>query len=743
MSSYPQHLITHPIALGLRAACSAAALSSLLSTTAHADPVEGGSLPLVRARADRESAAGPVNGLTAKRSATGTKTDTALTETPQSISVIAAGEIEARAATNLKEAVGYTAGVTPSVSYDAREDLISLRGFPFDWASSYLDGLQMPSSTYGNALLEPYGLERVEVLKGPASMLYGASSTGGLLNMVSKRPLADAFRELQLQLGDHDRRQLAADLSGPVGADKTWRYRLTGLLRKSANEVEFVRDNRVFIAPSLSWHPSAQTQLTLLASYQKDDLGQSGGTQAFLPASGIALPNPNGKISRRTNGGEPGFDFYKKEQRALGYEVEHRFDPHWALQQSLRWRELRLDYQSGYGMGLDADDAKQRTLKRSAFGSFGGNKSLSADTRLLTNWGTEALAHTSMLGLDYRHSKVDERNYFGAAPSIDIFAPVYGANMVLPAVPDADQTVENRQLGLYLQDQLKIAQRWTVTLGLRWDASRNKVSERRSPDTALTKNESQLTGRAGLNYLFDNGLSPYLSVATSFTPTLDPNAYGEPFDARTGKQFELGLKYQPLGSDSLVTAAVFDIRQRNTLTADPDQAKHPFGQVQTGEYRSRGFELEARTQFDLGAPRALGATVAYTYLDPKYTKAAPGAELLPFSNLGRAPKGIAKHSGSLWLDYRLPLLKGSSVALGARYVGERPNTDMEMLGVPNSRFMLPAFTVFDAALRYETGAYRLALNLANLADKEIYDCWGDRCWYGAGRSLRATLSYNW
>jgi len=687
-------------------------------------------LPPVRATAtvQRETATGHVSGYVAKRSATGIKTDTPIIEIPQSISVITADELEARAVGNAKEAVGYTAGVTPSASFDLREDLMTFRGFPFDWASFYLDGLAMPSTTYAISTGEPYGMERIEILRGPSSMLYGQNSAGGILDMVSKRPPDLPLRELQVQLGSHGRRQLGLDVGGPLGAGGEWSYRLTGLVRRSDTEVDFVEDNRIYLAPALTWKPSAATSLTLLANAMDDDLGHSGGTAAFLPASGIALPNPNGRIARNTYGGEPGFDFYKKKQRSVGYEFQHRFDDTWQFTQTLRWRKVEVDYQTAYGLGLSPADPAQRTLDRGAFGSFGSTEALALDKRLQAAWRAGATEHTSLLGVDYRRTKLDEVRYFDFnAPGIDIFAPVYGAPFALPATPDTDQAIAMRQLGFYAQDQMKFAGRWLLTLGTRWDTARQETEDRLTPAVA-SLSEDKLTGRVGLTYLLDNGAAPYASIATSFTPTLDPNFYGSPFKARTGRQYEVGVKYQPPGSNSLYTAAVFDLTQRNVLTADPDQINHPFGQVQTGEYRSRGLELEARTQLT----RSLGMIGAYTYLDAEVTRSNDG-------NVGNTPKGIPRHTVSLWLEYRARQgsLSGLGAGLGVRYVDERPSADTPGF------YMLPAFAVLDAALSYDLGAWRFALNVANLTDKVIYDCWYERCWYGPGRSVRATATIRW
>ncbi len=682
----------------------------------------------VRDRILRETATGPVVGWVAQRTATGAKADTALIDIPQSVSVITADELSARAVASVKEAVGYTAGVTPSASFDLREDLTTFRGFPFDWASFYLDGLAMPSTTYGVSTSEPYGMERIEILRGPASMLYGQSSTGGVLNMVSKRPLDIPLREVQVQMGSHDRRQVAFDLTGPIGDSDQWSYRLTGLKRRSNTSIDFVEDNRTYLAPALTWKPSAATSLTLLASLLDDDLGRSGGTSAFLPASGIALPNPNGTIARRTYGGEPSFDYYRKKQYSAGYEFRHQFDDTWQFMQNLRWRKVDLDYQTAYGLGLLASDATRRTLRRGAFGSFGHNEAVSIDSQLQARWQSAGVTHTTLVGLDVKRIALDETRYFGVdGPSLDLFAPTYGAAFALPSDPDTDQSIVTRQVGLYLQDQMRFAQRWLLTLGARWDVASQDINDRLGATrTSLT--ERKPSGRAGLSYQFDSGIVPYVSAATSFTPTLTPNPYGAPFKALAGRQYELGVKVQPPGSNSLYTAALFDLTQRNGLTADPDQVNHPFGQVQTGEFRSQGLELEARTNLS----PSVSVIAAYTYLHARVSRSND-------DNVGNAPKGIPRNTASVWTQYkqRGGPLTGLSVGLGVRYVDKRPSADAPGF------YWVPSFTMLDAALGYDAGPWQFALSISNLTDKVTYDCWYARCWYGPARQIRATATVRW
>ncbi len=673
-------------------------------------------LPAIRVQGEREPAA-PL----AKRSSTATKTDTPLVETPQSISVVTGEEMQARGAANVRDALGYTAGVTGMVSLDTNDDL-SLRGFPMDRIKYFLSGLLVPATPFGTANVEPYGMERIEVLKGPSSMLYGQSTSGGLVNAVSKRPPEVSQREVQVGLGSDARKQVAFDVGGPLSPQSEWSYRLTGLERRSRTMVEFVRDDRTFLAPALTWRPSARTSLTLLASTQRDDAGHSGGTQALLPLSGILLPNPNGTVSPGTYGGEPGFDGKKIKQHALGYELAHAFGDTWTLQQRARVDRLKADVHQTVGFfGLDPSDG--RTLYRGAFVSDGGDTAASVDTSLQAKWGNGRVEHTSLVGLDVRRERVSELEYWGPAPTIDIFAPVYGAEVTQPSTPYSHQNFLSRQTGLYLQDQMKIDQRWLLTLGLRRDEARTRVDDHLMGVTTRPR-ERQTSWRAGASYLLGGGVAPYVSAATSFQPNTTPNPFGEPFKAARGRQYELGVKVQPPGSNSLYTAALFDLTQRNTLTADPDQINHPLGRLQVDEFRSRGLELEAKTSLT----RSLDLVAAYTYLDAKFTRSQ-------LDNLGNGFWGIPANSGALWLDYKAT--RALSIGGGVRRMGQRPTSDMNMW-----RYMQPAFTMVDAAVRYEVDHVALALSLHNLTDKVVTDC-GQQCFYSAGRSVLGTLTYRW
>lgn len=684
-------------------------------------------LPVVRVKAgaERETAAGPVVGYVAKRSVTGTKTDTPILETPQSMSVVGREELDLRKPNRIDEALQFSSGgIDVNRGIDLRYDGKQIRGFA---AGIFLDGLRLEDlGSFGPSMGEPYGLERIEALRGPSSMLYGQTSPGGLVNMVSKRPEGAALHEVEVLFGSYGRKQIAGDFGGLADEAGELAFRLTGLLRRSDTEVEFVEDNRFYIAPSMTWKPSAATQITLLVSHLSDDAGHSGGTSAFLPASGIATFNPNGRISRTTYGGEPGFDHHKKTQSMAGYELEHRVDDTWSFRQVLRRQRLKLDYQTVYGLSSFADDAI-RMYQRGVFGQFGQVDTLATDNQLTARWRSGDATHTTMMGLDYRQSRSQLKGYYGedVAP-IDIFSPVYGAPVTLPDEPYLDQGGRSTQLGAYVQDQIKFNARWLFTLGGRWDHARTSSIDHLASDARASQSDSKVTGRGAATYLFDNGVAPYLSYSTSFEPNIGSDWFGAPFKPTTGKQVEIGVKFQPQGGKSLYTASVFDIRQQKRLTSDPDQVNHPFAQVQAGEFRSRGLELEARAEVS----RALSMMAAYTYLDARISKSNDG-------DVGARPHGVPRNSLAGWFNY---ILRGSDfdglgTSLGVRYVGQAASDDA---AIP-----LPAATVVDFGMHYQFGGYRVAFNIDNLFNKDTYDMYVNNTRYGQGRLMRASLSYRW
>ena len=712
----------------------AAAAAQLLQGTGLAARVVGGTLvvekapassstalPTVTVTADaaRETATGPVDGYLARRNATGTKTDTPLIETPQSISIVTAVQVEAQKAQSLADTLAYTAGVAVRESSRATESFV-LRGFQADGQSGslYRDGTKYSSNLY-QGQQEPYGMERIELLRGAASVLYGNAAPGGIINTVSKRPTQETLRELNLELGSFHRKQVSADFGGRLSEDGDWSYRLTGLLRDSDSFVDHVQDNRTFLAPALTWRPSATTSLTVLAQYKETE---SKYIYA-LPAIGTVKPSNHGRLSRSTFIGEPGADRYQDQARSIGYLLEHAFSDQIKLRQNVRLDNAHVVYD--YTYHYDLADADQRITNRGFDQSASRARAFTADTSLELKWGSGALRHTTLVGLDHTRQKERVARYDLALPAFDIFAPTYGAT---PVDPQESLYAAHRKLkrtGIYVQDQVKVADRWVALLGGRYDWTENATSPIVGDDVWTSEKNNAFTARAGLVYLADNGLAPFASFSQSFEPAAGLGRTGERFKPTEGEQFELGLRWQPPGSETLVSATVYQLTQQNVLTLDPVNIAY---QVQTGEKRARGFEFEAKTR----VARNLSVLAAYAFTSAKTTKSNTASEI------GARSPFTPRHQASVWADYGLGELglPGLTVGGGVRYVGS--STGFAFLNAS-----VPAYTVFDAMVSYATGPWKLALNVSNLADRTYIANCTYGCFYGEARKAIVSASYRW
>jgi iron complex outermembrane receptor protein len=678
-----------------------------------AQAVSAQTLPSITVTTTPETATGPVQGYRAKRSTTATKTDTPLNETPQSISVITREFIEDQGAATLQDAMRYTAGVfSNAYGFDNRGDWAKIRGADF---VQYQDGLRMLFSSYNNIRPDTWALERVEVLKGPASVLYGQGGFGGTVNLVSKRPQAEAHKQIELSLGSHNRKQVAVDLTGPLNADGTLLYRLIALGRDSGSQVDHVPDDRSLLNPAITWAPNARTSVTLYANVQKDVSGSSVG---FFPWEGTVLPARNGQIPTNTFISEPGFDEFKAEQKALGWEARWQFSDAWTFKQNLRRSDSKVSYKSLYSRfgprpTLNPDG---RTINRTIYNAQNEADALTADTQLQGQWRHGALQSTLLAGWDFQDVTLGGAQATGNAPAIDVYAPVYGNYTPLAAVPLTP--TKQKQSGLYLQYQGKWDERWIGVVGVRRDHARSSTGTA----AASRLDVSATTGRIGFAYAHPAGFTPYVSYSEGFVPVSGVNFYNQPYQPQSSKQAELGVKYQPPGSASTYTAAVYDIREKNRRTPDP---ANPQNQIQAGEVRSKGIELEAVAALS----RAFDIVAAYTHTDARVTRSNS-------ADLGKRLSTIPEYQASLWGRYKWMVGDGLlSAGLGVRHVG--PSWD--------GRDVLetPAFTLVDAMLGYETGPWKATLTVNNLADKiHVTTCLnrGD-CFYGMRRTVMANLRY--
>lgn len=676
-------------------------------------PEPARSLPEVRVDADAEpeTATTPVIGYKARNATTATKTDTPLKETPQAVTVVTRDQMVDQGATNVQDALNYAAGVRSNAyGIDSRNDGVRIRGsFP----EEYQDGLRRMFDWYtSNTRVEPFTLERIEVLRGPSSMLFGQSNTAGIVNMVSKRPQPQRQGEVGVQLGSWGRKQVQADLTGPLTADGEWLYRLVAVGRDADTQVDHVRDDRAVLAPTLTWRPSAATSLTLQGLWQDD---RSGSTSQFFPWRGVLLPNPNGQIPTSRFIGEPGFDRYDSTRRSFGWLFEHRFDDRFAVRQNVRVSRNDVDYFTMYGDsftvpgGWAQDPVNERVLGRFVQAEHSRTKMTVADQHVQADLRTGAVAHMLLAGVDFANYRKEVRAFYdfpavygGTAPPIDVYDPVYTGYTPGPMTDQPTSSV--RQVGLYLQDQLRWND-WILVAGLRHDRARNRLGTAQAEVSANTR-------RLGLLYAMPNGVSPYVSYSESFSPQMPATlltGVQVALQPLRGRQLEAGVKVEPAGSGMVFTAAAYQLRERNRVQNNGASI------AQLPDTKTQGLELEYKGR----VTPALDVVANYTYTD-----------------VDEEIEEVPAHQLSLWGRYRFALagVAGFSAGAGVRSM----NAFADGAGPT-----VPAVTLLDLMLGYDVSNWRFALNVNNATDK-VYasTCLrrGD-CWFGARRNVVASATY--
>lgn len=672
-----------------------------------------------------ESASGPVRGYGARRSATATKTDTPLQETPQSVTVIGAEQIRDQGSPNLQEALRYAAGVRNELyGIDNRGDWFSLRGS--EESTLLYNGLREPlTGNYGVVRTEPYNFERIEVLRGPSSIVAGQNDPGGVVNLVPKRPLGEPLREVGVRVGNDALRELHADLSGPLNADGTLLYRLVAVEKESKTQIRFAQDDRTFVAPSLTYKPNARDSFTVYAEYQKDF---SQNTNAFLPIAGTLRPAPNGPIPRHLFAGEPDWDTYGGTRQRVGYSMELGLGEQWRLSHQLRhdrvdglMESMYMDWWSGFLDAAGNPDPNGQYLGRPWYISQDSLRLTTGELLLKRDWQLGGATHQLVFGVDATSMETGRRSADGMGTPLNVYDPVYGT-FPRPALGDAASSEGRiRRQGWLLQDQIRFSNGLSVRAGLRHDRVRNTVVG------GETTRDSATSTNLGVVYEIAPGLSPYLSYSESFNPVAGTDAFGRAFEPKRGEQLEVGLKWQSQTRPMQATAALYTLKEKNRLGADPD---HVGFSKQLGDSRVKGLELEGQAR--AGAWQFLASA---TYTDARASASAWGSALDPAQQL----EGIPKHMASFWAvrELRDLGLRGLSVGGGARYIGR--------IGDGTGQLFVPSVTLFDAMAAWETGPWRFALNVNNLADEDYIAMCGARgdCWFGGRRKVVLTADYRW
>ncbi|CAK6496200.1 Ferrichrome outer membrane transporter/phage receptor [Pantoea sp. Nvir] len=716
--------LRRPLALSIAVIFGSVSASALAEETlvVSADAASG---------AAQESAWGPAPTIAAKKSATGTKTDTPIEKNPQSVSVVTREEMETRQITTVKEAFNYTPGVlTGNRGSSQVIDALSIRGFSETNTNQYLDGLKLQGDNYSEFAIDPYFLERAELLRGPVSVLYGKSNPGGVVALVSKRPTQETLREVQFQMGSDNLFSTGFDFGGALDDDGVYSYRLTGLARSADAQQDKNKEKRYTIAPSFSWRPDANTRFDLLTYFQNEP---ETGYYGWLPRQGTVVPitRADGSEYKLPTSFDEGEESNKisRNTKMVGYSFEHSFNDTWAVRQNLRYADLRTDYRSIYGNGFDA--ATQSITRGSATSQERLNQ-FAVDTQAQAKFATGEVDHTLLLGVDYQRTHNDIDAAFGSAAPLSAIDPQYGNDASVGTPFPYQYLNRQEQTGLYAQDQMEW-DRWVLTLGGRYDYAMTSALNRNG-DSEVKNHDQAFTWRGGLNYVFDNGIAPYFSYSESFIPTSGTTVSGQPFDPSRAKQYEAGVKYVPKDRPITLTAALYQLTKTKNLTADPSS---PLFSVQSGEIRSRGVELEAKAAVNAN----INLTAAYTYTDAEYTHDT----LLK----GRTPVEVPKHMASLWADYTFheTALSGVSVGAGVRYVGE--SKGLYSTGTQNNQnFDVAGYTTVDAMLKYDLGRFGLpgssvGVNVKNLFDRDyVASCYRDyACYWGAERQIVGTATF--
>lgn len=673
-----------------------------------------------------ETPRGPVHGYVANRSSSGTKTNTPIMETPQSVSVIGAEEIRDQKPNKLDEVLRYSAGVRAGTfGADTRNDWWLIRGFKSDDVGLFLDGMQLFYTSYASWKLQPLNMERVEVLRGPSAVLYGGSSPSGIVNVISKMPPSEPIRYIETGVNNFGNAYVGFDVGGPVATSpengKLF-YRVVGQVQNGGTQVDFTPDNNYFIAPSVTWKPDADTTFTVLASASKQD---TRGIN-FLPYQGTVTNAAFGRIPTSTFLGDPSIDKFTREQEMLGYQFERNLNDSLTFRQNARFAHVDVTYRglvaNGYSNATTGDIARYNWYAKDT-----ANQA-NLDNQLEYRFDTGLLKHTMLFGVDLRGYQIDDYQQFqfGTTPSINVFSPVYGLNVPFTNGPFRNFLITQKQAGTYLQDQIKLGN-FTLVVSGRNDWVETTQAARDTGAIVASRDDSRFSGRAGLIYNFDNGLAPYVSYATSYNPVIGLNANNQLLLPETGKQVEVGLKVQPKWFDGYFTVSAFDLKRQNALTTDPSNA---LLQNQTGEVTSRGIELEAVANVTKEL-KLIGAFTSYHLFTSKD---------LDSSLIGKTPTNTPELLASGWADYTFKEgpLAGFGFGGGVRYVGSSWADTANTLEVP-------AVVLGDLALHYEWQNWRTALNVINVTDKiYVASCASvTSCFYGDRRRVTASVSYKW
>jgi len=679
---------------------------SLMPIVAFAQDAAGGVTelaPIIVDGSSVETISEDNDTIVPKRSVSALKTDTPLIETPRAVSVVTREELEQRAVTDMIQATRYSSGVTTGAfGYDPRFDQVYIRGIETTTTGDFRDGLRQPIMTYGSFATEVYTLDRIEVLKGPVSVMYGAASAAGIVNRISKLPLEEAHHEVELQYGTVGRKQAAFDFGGPINDEMF--YRVVGLAREGEGSYD-IADDRYLLQPSFTWQPSDNTTFTVYGLAQKGET--SASAWSYLDGDDVFLYT------------DPDFNGQKVDQYQLGYQLEHEFKNGLTFRQNARVGDVALKAHYLNRVLVNGDGTWPTTSVTDDMRTY------QIDNQLEGQFDTGSISHTLLTGLDYTYVTSDF-----AMGSGSVAPGTPGSAVAVPALTYFTGSDLN-QTGVYAQDQMEFGN-WRAVAGLRYDWAHQESIVKGAGGSTSVKDDGVLSGQLGLLYVFDNGIAPYVSYGTSFVPSTALAADGSVLDPTEGRQIEVGAKYQPEGESYSLSGAVY----RLVETGKPQYDSSFLFSHNSGENTYTGFELEGRTEFDNG----ISLIAAYTYAHAEIT------DNIDPTLIGNTPSTVPRHVASLWVNYALPddtALAGLSIGAGIRAMSDSFTSDANTSKNSGSAYL-------DAALSYDFGVtspelkgLSLSISATNLANRLEQVCTDGYCYTGRNRTVLGSLKYQW
>ena len=727
-----------------------------------------------------ESAYGEHKGYVATKSSTGSKMDVDILEIPQSVSVVTKDMMETRNVQTIQNATAYNAAITQPYGEngDVRTNYGKIRGVSHLYRSTFLDGLKLLHAGHNIPNYDAYALERVEILKGPSSVLYGASGPGGLLNLQSKKPNLSQSKEIGFSYATNSTKSVFADINHNLS--KNIAIRLTSKIKQGDNQLKDSTHKSYLINPSLSYFIDDETTLDINTSFAQTRTKGLGltfsGAKANLdyhnsiaassasiitalkanPATSALFPNAAAEAAYAQNLqnsanavnalnlpsdlliGLKDQEIFEKKHKAIGATLNKTFSDKLKLRSTFRYMRQNgaMDYSQPSASGLLpllASPSPDLTKLPMEFIQVSSDlDSFAFDNNLELKSSFSNISNTSLFGLDIQHSKYNEKEKNAVSYTFDLANP-HAALSVTPT-NTVKENFSNKilQTGIYASNSMKIYEKFVVNTSLRYDKLKDTKEDKKNSTTSTQKDDN-VSGRLGFTYLMDNGLAPYATYSTSFTTNIGSNPDGSQFKPSTGRQYEVGLKYKPQNFNGIITLAAYDIIQKDTINKNSNNRD-----IQMGDVEVQGLEFDVVSE----PVENLNVTFSAAKAKGKQTN-------MPQDKYnGMAVDGLADFTASIWSDYTFKDTDAGDVQIGAgiKYIGKSKNISTDYFdfagGTPLKEYDVKAYTVVDAMVGTKYKDLDLALNVNNLFDKKAQlDNMPLRVAETAGRTLTFTAKY--